>query len=112
VRARWFSLLFASLLMLSCIGLSTAAASEPNITAAICDVYNIFNSLVPIGAGLAIFAAAVVYAIGQMLGAEVRARATVWAHALFFGGIFGIIIAKVIPWLLNVMTGEDVSTAC
>lgn len=63
-------------------------------------------SLLGVGAILLIVLAAIVYAIGQMLGAETRARATVWATAMFTGAIIGAIIFLVVPYLIStIMTG-------
>jgi len=47
--------------------------------------------------------AAIVYALGQMLGAETRARATVWATAMFTGAIIAAIIFVVVPWVISIM---------
>ena len=55
-----------------------------------------------------IILAAIVYAGGQLLGAETRARATVWATAMFMGAIIGGIIYLLIPAILNqLMFGGD-----
>ena len=50
---------------------------------------------------LMVFGAAVAYAAGQILGAELRARANVWAHAMFIGAIIGILLSQVVPWILS-----------
>ncbi len=64
-------------------------------------------SILGVGAILLIVLAAIVYAIGQMLGAETRARATVWATAMFTGAIIAAIIFLVVPYLISIiMTGQ------
>jgi hypothetical protein len=60
---------------------------------------------------LIVFAGAI-YAIGQILGAETRARAAVWATAMLTGAIIGIIIYVITPPLVSLLTaGTGVSTA-
>lgn len=56
---------------------------------------------------LMILLAAITYAVGQVMGAETRARATVWATAMFTGAIIAAIIFVVVPWLISIiMTGQ------
>jgi hypothetical protein len=42
-----------------------------------------------------------VYAIGQVLGAETRARASVWATAMITGAVIGLVIYLVLPGLIS-----------
>jgi len=56
--------------------------------------------------------AAVVYAAGQVMGAETRARASVWATSMIVGAIIGIIIYVLVPPILDAMTGIDVQGTC
>lgn len=56
--------------------------------------------------------AAIVYAAGQVLGAETRARASVWATAMIVGAVIGIIIFVLLPQILGTMLGEEVAGAC
>jgi len=46
---------------------------------------------------------AVVYAIGQIMGAETRARASVWATAMLTGAVIAAIIYILTPMILNVL---------
>ena len=46
------------------------------------------------------------YAIGQILGAETRARATVWATAMLTGAIIGIIVYIVAPMIIVALLGS------
>jgi Na+-driven multidrug efflux pump len=43
------------------------------------------------------------YAIGQILGAETRARAAVWATAMLTGAVIGIVIYIIMPPLLKIL---------
>jgi len=47
--------------------------------------------------------AGVIYAAGQVLGAETRARAAVWATAMLTGAVIGGVIYLVAPVVLHVM---------
>ena len=58
---------------------------------------------------LMILLAAVIYATGQMMGAETRARANVWATSCLTGALIGIIIASVAPIVLETMAGTTVN---
>ncbi|MFH1470969.1 MAG: hypothetical protein ABIF01_04425, partial [Candidatus Micrarchaeota archaeon] len=51
------------------------------------------KGIVPVVALLMFIMAGGIYAIGQMLGAETRARASVWATAMLVGGVIGLVIA-------------------
>jgi len=65
---------------------------------------------------LMIVLAAVVYAAGQVMGAETRARATVWATAMLTGAIIGAVLYVVVPWLIAQIIGSaatyDASKPC
>jgi len=50
--------------------------------------------------------AAVVYAGGQVMGAETRARATVWATAMLTGAVIGAILYVIVPYIILQMIGE------
>ena len=61
------------------------------------------NTLVPVAAMLMVLLAAVIYATGQMMGAETRARANVWATSALTGALIGILIAVIAPSVLQVI---------
>ena len=44
--------------------------------------------------------AGIIYAAGQIMGAETRARANVWATALLTGGMIGLLIAAAAPYII------------
>ena len=58
---------------------------------------------------LMILLAAVTYAAGQMMGAETRARATVWATAMFTGALFAGIIYAITPWAINTIANTSIT---
>jgi len=53
--------------------------------------------------------AGVIYAAGQMMGAETRARANVWATAALTGALIAILIYAIAPSVLRTMYGNDVT---
>ena len=59
------------------------------------------KSILPVAAMLMIILAGVIYAAGQMMGAETRARANVWATAALTGALIAILIAVVAPSVLQ-----------
>ncbi len=67
------------------------------------------NSLLPVAAMMAIVLGGVIYAAGQMMGAETRARANVWATACLTGAIIAIMIAVVGPAVLKMMYGQELA---
>jgi hypothetical protein len=68
------------------------------------------KSMLPVAAMLMIILAGVIYAAGQMMGAETRARANVWATAALTGALIAILIAVVAPSVLSAIYGTSWST--
>ena len=81
---------------------------------AVNDLCNGLRSMLPIAGMLAIVLAGVIYAAGQMMGAETRARANVWATACLTGALIAIMIAVVAPTVLATIYngGSALTTAC
>ncbi|MCX8197551.1 MAG: hypothetical protein N3G80_04555 [Candidatus Micrarchaeota archaeon] len=80
------------------------------VPTAIYQLCNAIMTLLPIVSMLMIVFAAVVYAGGQMMGAETRARANVWATAALVGAIIGILIVAITPNVLKAMLPESATT--
>ena len=103
------------MLTLMLFGLAFATAS---ITAGLCELYILVNTVLTVVIFLLIVAAAVVYAGGQLLGAETRARASVWATSMFIGALIGVLIYIIMPMILGVMmtgtagSASDFASAC
>ncbi|MBI5222842.1 hypothetical protein HY990_00305, partial [Candidatus Micrarchaeota archaeon] len=56
-----------------------------------------------------------IYAVGQVMGAETRARATVWATAMLLGALIAGVIYVLVPPILQAVVGggtSGVSVAC
>ncbi|MEW6722124.1 MAG: hypothetical protein AB1324_02595 [Candidatus Micrarchaeota archaeon] len=62
-----------------------------------------------VSAMVLVILAGAVYAIGQILGAETRARAAVWATAMLTGAVIGIVIYAIMPPIINALLGSTVS---
>ncbi|MBU0590941.1 hypothetical protein KKD40_01915 [Candidatus Micrarchaeota archaeon] len=54
-----------------------------------------------------ILMAGATYAIGQLLGAETRARASVWATAMMTGALIGALIYLITPAIIAVLLPAD-----
>lgn len=92
-------------------GLAFATSS---IEAGLCQLYNLVNTVLTVVVFLLIVTAAIVYAGGQLLGAETRARASVWATSMFIGALIGVLIYVIMPMILGTMlpAEQDLSVIC
>jgi len=103
--------IFISVVML----LSVVAADNPlsKVESAVNDLCVGLKTMLPVAAMLAIVLAGVIYAAGQMMGAETRARANVWATAALTGALIAIMMAVVGPAVLNIIyEGQAVDVGC
>ncbi|MEM2137560.1 MAG: hypothetical protein QW568_00545 [Candidatus Anstonellaceae archaeon] len=64
------------------------------------------KNMVPVAAMLMVLLASVIYATGQMMGAETRARANVWATSCLTGALIGIMISTVAPAVLQIINNN------
>ena len=62
-----------------------ATSMLSTVTGAMADLCQGLKAMLPVAAMLMIILAGVIYAAGQMMGAETRARANVWATAALTG---------------------------
>ncbi|MEM4348708.1 MAG: hypothetical protein QXN37_04015 [Candidatus Anstonellaceae archaeon] len=101
-------------IVLLAFGLLYANSSQmlgPVITAASQFCTNL-KSLLPVVAMLMLVMGGVIYAAGQMLGAETRARANVWATACLTGALIAILIVVVAQPVLQTIYGEAGTISC
>ena len=92
----------AVLIIIAAMASALAATSVlGSVNAAVNDLCVGLKNLLPIAAMMAIVLAGVIYAAGQMMGAETRARANVWATAALTGALIAIMMAVVGPAVLN-----------
>jgi hypothetical protein len=66
----------------------------------LCSIIHILISSI---AMLLILCSGAVYAGGQLLGAETRARANVWAAGMLAGAIIGVLIVLIAPSIFDIM---------
>ncbi len=94
-------LVLACVLVLSMM--VSMAATDPlqALTQTLTSICKDIKEMLPIAAMLMIIIAGVIYALGQMMGAETRARANVWATTMFVAAIIAIAIALIVPWAIN-----------
>ena len=110
------SAIYSSLALVSAsaIGFATSGNGEGLDRVGIaagCMCYQLMQVL-PVVSMLMIIGAGVVYAAGQMMGAETRARANTWATAMLLGAVIGILIVVVAPDVLGILYGESMKDAC
>jgi len=82
------------------MGLAFAQAA-PDIAGSITELCTQIKTAVPILAFAMLLLGGMIYAGGQIMGAETRARANVWATAMLTGGVIGLIIAAAAPYILT-----------
>ena len=70
------------------------------------------KSMIPVVAMMMLVLAGVIYAAGQILGAETRARANVWATSALTGAIIGILISVIAPSVLQIIAGGTNTIQC
>lgn len=92
------------------LGFALAFAGFPEELNNICvDI----KAVMPLLAFTLLVFAGLIYAGGQVLGAEFRSRTNVWATTIAIGAILGLIIAFSAPWIVSVVAnaaGEDIDS--
>ncbi len=90
-------------LVMNVLSVSFAAS---NIEAALSELCTISQTFLGGAIMIMILLAGATYAIGQVLGAETRARASVWATAMMTGAIVGALIYIITPALIGMLLGD------
>ena len=76
------------------------------IVSALEEMCDLAQAILGAGIILMIILAGSIYAVGQIMGAETRARASVWATAMITGAVIGALIYVLVPWILSlILTG-------
>ena len=83
--------------------------TSAGVTGGVYQLCKDLKSLMPVVAMLMIVLAGVIYAAGQMMGAETRARANVWATAALTGALIAILIVVVAQPVLDAISPENVN---
>ena len=100
------------LVLLAAVGMVSAGPLLGNLSTAISDLCAELQALLPVVAMLMVIVAGVIYASGQIMGAETRARANVWATAALTGALIALLIWAIAPGVLSALYGADISTFC
>lgn len=90
----------------------TGTGSAADLRTALRDLCTMTRNVLFVSAILLVVVGAAVYAIGQMLGSETRARATVWATSMFVGAIIGILIYVIVPGFLETLLSNGIEVEC
>ena len=78
-----------------------------NIQIAMCELLDTARGVVNIVIIMMIILAAITYAGGQVMGAETRAKATVWATTMVVGAIVAVLINVLLPQILVTIAGDE-----
>ena len=70
------------------------------------------KSMLPVTAMMMLVLGGVIYASGQILGAETRARANVWATACLTGALIAILIVVVAQPVLQMIYADNGTIEC
>ena len=92
--------------MMAVVAIAGALAATSGIGLvqdAIFSLCSSLKSLLPIASMLMVVVAGVIYAAGQLMGAETRARANVWATAALTGALIGLLIYAIAPPVLQMI---------
>ena len=87
------------------------AATAPGIVGGLNSLCANVRQILPVVALLMFFMAGAIYAAGQVMGAETRARANVWSTSMLVGGIIGLIIAASAKYLLQLFATMSLGTS-
>ena len=100
----------ALLLLVGSAAISAAGVS--GITSSASELCLGLVSLLPVAAMLMVALSGVVYAAGQLMGAETRARAVTWATACMAGAIMAVLITVIGPAAVGtIYPGVDCSVS-
>jgi len=98
-----------ALFAMTMFGTIIATTTSP-LQGTLSNIMQQIQSLVPVVALLMFVMAGLIYGIGQVMGAEVRGRAAVWAQALLIGGIIGLMIAALAPIFVGIFSSNAIIT--
>lgn len=98
--------------MLVLAGFALAASPLATTQTALVALCNGIKGLLPVAAMLMIVLAGVIYAAGQIMGAETRARANVWATACLTGALIAVLIAVIAPAMLDTIYSGVSGASC
>ena len=92
---------FAGLTMLGGSFAASALTSLTSLTTGFQNIYCTLMGILPPLAMVLVILAAVIYAAGQVGGAEFRANAGRWATALIVGAVLALVLVLLLPGILG-----------
>lgn len=96
--------ILVALFVLNMVSVSFAASA---ISSALLELCSAAKTFLGGAIMIMILLAGATYALGQVLGAETRARASVWATAMMTGALIGALIYLITPVLINALIGTS-----
>ncbi|MBM3229779.1 hypothetical protein FJZ26_05075 [Candidatus Parvarchaeota archaeon] len=105
---------FLIFLLLAGVGFAATAAVQPpsvggGLVSGLTDLCASALTLTPIAAMLGVVCSAAIYAAGQFLGAEPRARAIVWSTTLLTGSVIAVLVQVAAPAFLSAIYGYQIT---
>ena len=80
-----------------------ASAAADTISQAVCSLYNVLKSLLPIIGFVLFVLAGVAYAAGNFFGAEMKSKAQGWGMTALVAGIIMLVILLMAPLLITAL---------
>jgi hypothetical protein len=102
--------LILTVLVLNLVPLVAADPNAGNLASALNILCNNARTFLGATAMILVVLAGATYAVGQVLGAETRARAAVWATAMLTGAVIGIVIYIIMPPIIGALMGSTAGT--
>jgi Na+-driven multidrug efflux pump len=107
---------FAYVILAALVAISLSVAATTVVLGTVQDALSSLctqaKSLLPVTAMLMLVMGGVIYAAGQLLGAETRARANVWATACLTGALIAILMVVVAPPVLQMIYADQGTIGC
>ena len=113
--SRNIRVLMMPILFLSFLVTMTAAASNTTITSTvnsqICIVYTVVHTAVFILGLVLMIGGAVMYAVSHIMPGQSKSVLQGYGMGMILGGVIGVIIAEIAPFLLGLIMGSSASVA-
>ncbi len=106
MNAKQFLYFLYAILFIVGIGYSSAHASITGALSVFCDI---FRNVLPMVMLVALLLAGLIFAAGQTMGAETRARANVWATNLLTGAVIAGVVYLVAPAVIQALMGGTIN---
>jgi len=81
-------------------------SGDSNLQTTLQDFCRFLFGIVADLASVMIVLSSISYTAGQMLGAELRARATVWSQSMLAGAVIGLVLLIIVPYILGILIGK------